>query len=211
LEQDLIETVDQMKKDQKILIVEDNSALREMLVSLFEPFYEVVTAVDGEDGLDKVKLEHPNIVLSDVMMPKMFGTELCKRIKEDIDTCHIPVVLLTARTTVDQNLEGLRIGADDCITKPFNNSVLVTRCNNLVNSRVVLQEKFSKQPQMTPRMLATNNLDKVCMDKIMSIVEKYIADTEFDVTVFVPLKTAGTQPLITTLWSATNVFGFCVM
>ena len=184
LEQDLIETAENKKKEQKILIVEDNLALREMLVSLFEPFYEVVTAVDGVDGVEKVKLEQPNIVLSDVMMPKMFGTELCKRVKEDIDTCHIPVVLLTARTTVDQNLEGLRIGADDYITKPFNNSVLVTRCNNLVNSRVVLQEKFSKQPQMTPRMLATNNLDKVCMDKIMSIVEKYIADTAFDVNVF---------------------------
>lgn len=168
----------------KILIVEDNDALREMLAGVFEPFYEVVTAADGEEGLEKVKAELPNIVLSDVLMPKMSGTELCKRIKDDIETCHIPVVLLTARTAIEHNLEGLRIGADDYITKPFNTSVLVTRCNNLVNSRIILQEKFSKQPQVTPQMLATNALDKALLDKAMSIIERSFDEPEFNMNIF---------------------------
>ena len=184
LEQNFKEENANQKKDQKLLIVEDNAALREMLVSIFEAFYIIITAEDGEDGLAKVKSEQPNLVLSDIMMPKMYGTELCKQIKEDIDTCHIPVVLLTARTSVEQNLEGLRIGADDYIAKPFNTSLLLTRCNNLVNSRIVLQEKFGKQPQVTPRMLATNTMDKELMDKIMVIVEKYIDKPEFDIATF---------------------------
>ncbi len=171
-------------RDIKMLIVEDNDSLREMLVGIFEPFYDVVTAVDGEDGLEKVKSEFPNIVLSDVLMPKMSGTELCKRIKDDIDSCHIPVVLLTARTAIEHNLEGLRIGADDYITKPFNTSVLVTRCNNLVNSRIILQEKFSKQPQVTPQMLATNALDKALLDKAMDIIERSLEEPEFNMNIF---------------------------
>ena len=79
----------------------------------------------------------PSIILSDVVMPRMSGTELCKQIKTDFNTCHIPVVLLTARTAVEHNIEGLKIGADDYITKPFNTNLLISRCNNLVNSPTV--------------------------------------------------------------------------
>ena len=101
-------------------------------------------------------------------MPLMSGTELCKRIKSDFNTCHIPVVLLTARTAIEQNIEGLRIGADDYITKPFNTSLLISRCNNLVNSRILLQEKFSKQPQAQAQLLATNPIDKEILDRAMA-------------------------------------------
>ncbi len=179
----LVSEIDK-SKGFRMLIVEDNHSLREMLINIFEPFYEVISAADGEEGLEKVKSESPNIVLSDVLMPKMSGTELCKRIKDDIDTCHIPVVLLTARTAIEHNLEGLRIGADDYITKPFNIKILVSRCNNLVNSRMILQEKFSKQPQVTPQMLATNTLDKALLDKAMEIIEKSLDDTEFNINIF---------------------------
>lgn len=168
----------------KILIVEDNESLRDMLVRIFETFYDVIIATNGEEGLEKARTELPNIILSDIVMPKMSGTELCKLIKGDIETCHIPVVLLTARTAIEHNLEGLRIGADDYITKPFNVNILVSRCNNLVNSRIVLQEKFSKQPQITPQMLATNALDKAVLDKAMGIIEKYLDDTEFNINIF---------------------------
>ena len=130
--------------DAKILIVEDNDSIRDMLAGIFKPFYEVLTAADGAEGLALVRSEMPNIVVSDVVMPNMSGTELCKQIKSDFNTCHIPVVLLTARTAIEQNIEGLRIGADDYITKPFNTNLLISRCNNLVNSRILLQEKFSK-------------------------------------------------------------------
>ncbi|AVM52982.1 signal transduction histidine kinase [Bacteroides zoogleoformans] len=170
--------------DATILIVEDNESIRQMLAALFKPFYEVLTAADGEEGLELVQNHMPHIVVSDVVMPRMSGTELCKRIKSDFNTCHIPVVLLTARTAIEQNIEGLRIGADDYITKPFNTGLLISRCNNLVNSRILLQEKFSKQPQATARMLATNPIDKEILDRATAIIEQHLDDTSFNVNVF---------------------------
>lgn len=126
----------------------------------------------------------PNIVVSDVVMPKLSGTALCKMVKEDFNTSHIPIVLLTARTTLEQNIEGLLTGADDYISKPFNTRLLIARCNNLVNSRIILQEKFSKQPQTTPQMLATNLMDKEILDKALSIIEEHLDDTEFNINAF---------------------------
>ena len=168
----------------KMLIVEDNAPIREMLANIFKPFYQVITAANGEEGLNLVHSEMPTIVVSDVVMPKISGTELCKQIKTDFNTCHIPVVLLTARTAIEQNIEGFRIGADDYITKPFNTNLLISRCNNLVNSRILLQEKFSKQPQTAAQMLATNPIDKDILDRAMAIIEEHIDDTEFNVNVF---------------------------
>lgn len=170
--------------DVKILIVEDNDSIRRMLADIFSPFYEVLTAADGEKGLALVNSEMPSIVVSDIVMPRMSGTELCKQIKSDFNTCHIPVVLLTARTAVEQNIEGLRIGADDYITKPFNTNLLVSRCNNLVNSRILLQEKFSKQPHAFAQILATNPMDKEIMDRALTIIEQHLNDTEFNVNIF---------------------------
>lgn len=170
--------------DAKMLIVEDNDSIREMLATIFQPFYQVLTAADGEEGLALVNSEMPNIIVSDIVMPKMSGTELCKQIKTDFNTCHIPVVLLTARTAIEQNIEGLRTGADDYITKPFNTNLLISRCNNLVNSRILLQEKFSKQPQTAVQMLATNPIDKDILDRAMVIIEQHLDDTEFNVNVF---------------------------
>ena len=133
-----------------------------------------MAAADGAEGLALVRSEMPNIVVSDVVMPNMSGTELCKQIKSDFNTCHIPVVLLTARTAIEQNIEGLRIGADDYITKPFNTNLLISRCNNLVNSRILLQEKFSKQPQAFVQMLATNPIDKEILDRAMAVIEQHL-------------------------------------
>ncbi|MBB4034194.1 signal transduction histidine kinase/ligand-binding sensor domain-containing protein/DNA-binding response OmpR family regulator [Dysgonomonas hofstadii] len=175
---------DQQQKDIKMLIVEDNEELRNMLNDTFIPFYQVITASDGAEGLEKAKTELPNIIVSDVVMPHMTGTELCRIIKNDVNTCHIPIVLLTARTSVESNLEGLKIGADDYISKPFNVNILISRCNNLVNSRIILKEKFSKQPQMTPQMLATNILDKELLNKAVAIVEKNLDNPEFSVNDF---------------------------
>lgn len=177
------ETIENFKGS-KILIVEDNSSLRDMLVHIFETFYTVVTATNGKEGMEKVRSELPDIILSDVVMPEMSGTELCKKVKSDIETCHIPVVLLTARTTVEHNLEGLRMGADDYITKPFNINILLSRCNNLVNGRIILQEKFSKQPKLTPQLLATNALDKEFVDKAMAIIEAHLDDVDFGADTF---------------------------
>ena len=171
-------------EDAKMLIVEDNESIKQMLVSIFETFYQVTTASDGEEALEKVREEMPSIILSDVVMPRMSGTELCKRIKTDFNTCHIPVVLLTARTAIEHNIEGLKIGADDYITKPFNTNLLISRCNNLVNSRRLLQEKFSKQPQAFAQMLATNPMDKEMLDRAMAIIERHLDNPDFNVNIF---------------------------
>lgn len=170
--------------DAKMVIVEDNDAIRKMLSNIFSPFYQIVTASDGEEGLQLVRNELPHIVVSDVVMPRMSGTEMCKEIKNDYNTCHIPVVLLTARTAIEQNMEGLRIGADDYITKPFNTSLLISRCNNLVNSRILLQEKFTNQPQSNVQMLATNAIDKELIDRAINIIERYLDDEDFNVNTF---------------------------
>ena len=165
----------------KILIVEDNESLKEMLIQIFEVFYTVITASDGKEGLEKVRSENPNIVLSDIIMPEMSGTELCQAIKKNPDTCHIPVVLLTAKTAIEHNLEGLKMGADDYISKPFNINILLSRCNNLINNRIMLQEKFSKQPQTDMQILATNTLDKKFIDQAMDIIEKKMENGDFNV------------------------------
>lgn len=185
-ESDILKTESAIEKNKeaKILIIEDNPSLLDMLTKIFETFYTVITASNGAEGWEKVQSEHPNLILSDVIMPKLSGTELCKLIKENLDTCHIPVILLTAQTAIEHNLEGLRIGADDYITKPFNINILLSRCNNLVNNRIMLQEKFSKQPQATPQILATNILDKAFIDQAMKIIEQHLDDTNFNVDIF---------------------------
>lgn len=114
----------------------------------------------------------------------MSGSEMCSKIKSNFLVCHIPVVLLTAQTAIEYNIEGLRLGADDYITKPFNVKALVTRCNNLVNGRKVLQEKFSKQTDFSPRLVATNNLDREFLEKAQEIIEKNLDNSEFDVPFF---------------------------
>lgn len=167
-----------------MLIVEDNEELREMLRGVFAPLYEVYTAADGQEGL-AMTLEHePNIVLSDVMMPIMSGSEMCSKIKSNFSVCHIPVVLLTAQTAVEFNIEGLRLGADDYITKPFNLKTLITRCNNLVNGRKLLQEKFSRQSDFTPRLIATNNMDREFLEKAQAVIERNLDNSNFDVPLF---------------------------
>lgn len=168
----------------KILIVEDDDDLKNMLVDVFKPYYIVEQASDGMEGWNKVCSWHPDIVLSDVLMPTMSGVELCKRIKNQVSTCHIPVVLLTARAAVEHKLEGLLFGADDYIVKPFDVNILLARCRNLVNGRIVLQEKFSKQPQVAPQLFATNSLDKEFMDKVMGVIEKNMDNPEFNVILF---------------------------
>ena len=170
--------------DARMLIVEDDPGIREMLADVFRTFYHVSTAEDGVQALEMIEKEMPSIVLSDVVMPRMSGTELCKKIKGEFNTCHLPVVLLTARTAVEHTIEGLKLGADDYITKPFNMNILVSRCNNLVNSRIQLQEKFSRQPQAFAQILATNPMDKDMLDKAMAIIEKHLDNTEFNVNIF---------------------------
>jgi signal transduction histidine kinase/ligand-binding sensor domain-containing protein/DNA-binding response OmpR family regulator len=167
-----------------ILLVEDSPEVLDLLVQIFSPIYDVITAVNGLDGLEKAKAKQPDIIVSDVMMPEMSGIEMCSKLKSNLETSHIPVVLLTARTAVEYTIEGYRTGADDYITKPFDTRLLIARCNNLVNTRKQLQAKFSKNTETDVSIIATNSLDQKFLTKAVEVVERMVENSELDVNLF---------------------------
>lgn len=169
----------------KLLIVEDDKELRSMLVNIFAPFYAIEQASDGQEGWNKITDFHPDIILSDVLMPLMSGIELCRRVKTNVATSHIPIVLLTARTAIEHELEGLKLGADDYIVKPFNVNILLARCRNLIKLRLAIQEQFTGEFQATPQALALSPLDQVFMDKAMAVVKENIDNPLFNISVFI--------------------------
>ena len=169
----------------KILIVDDvMSNVLLLKVLLTNEKFAIATASNGRQALEQVDKENPDLVLLDVMMPDMSGFEVAQHLKANPKTADIPIIFLTAKTLKEDILEGFKIGADDYITKPFNTNLLISRCNNLVNSRILLQEKFSKQPQAYAQMLATNPIDKEILDRAISIIEKNLDNTEFNVNIF---------------------------
>ncbi len=166
-----------------ILIVEDNLEILEMLEDIFAPIYHVYKATNGKEGFEATRELHPDIVLSDVMMPEMSGKEMCHKIKNSLDVSHIPVVLLTAQTSVEYTVEGYMFGADDYVTKPFNIKVLVSRCNNLVRTRRMLLERFNHVSKTPVVSNAINEQDQELIDRATAIIRKYFEDIEFDMNV----------------------------
>lgn len=169
------------KEKPLVLIVDDNKEILDMLWNIFSPFYQVVMAENGQIGYEKVKEHKPDIVVSDVMMPIMNGYDLCKKIKENMDYCHIFVVLLTALNMPEHNLEGLLHGADDYIGKPFNTQLLLAKCNNLIRSRRLIYQQLTKQVNDNVSLLATNNSDKEFLEKVQSTIEKRLLEEDFTV------------------------------
>lgn len=167
-----------------MMIVEDNDEIRAIIKEILSPFYSVHALSCAEEALQQIEAIMPDIVITDVMMPGMDGKELCRKIKSTPATSHIPVILLTAQTAVEQYIEGFQTGADDYVTKPFNTRLLISRCNNLINSRKLLQEKFSHQPDTNVQMLATNKIDKDILDRATTIIEENIGNAEFNMNTF---------------------------
>lgn len=188
----------------KILIVEDNEELRGLLVRLFSKVYSVFEARDGEQGFERTKEVQPDIVLSDIMMPKMSGIEMCRMIKSNFDTSHIPVILLTAQTAEEFTIQGLKMGADDYITKPFNVKHLFMRCNNLVNGRKLLQKKYAKQMDNNVDILATNGADHQFMEQCVACIEQNIDNPAFDVNMFAQTMNLGRTKLFLKLKGITG-------
>jgi signal transduction histidine kinase/DNA-binding response OmpR family regulator/ligand-binding sensor domain-containing protein len=180
-----------------MLIVEDNEELLQVLSTIFSPMYDIILARDGAEGLQKAVNKKPDLILSDVMMPVMSGTEMCLRIKSNLDTCHIPVVLLTALNSNEQNMEGLQRGADDYISKPFNAKLLLARCNNLIRNRQLSQKKYHSQEEFNIRNIATNQLDRNFMDKVEEIINRHLDDPEFDVNRLAKEMALGRSTLFT--------------
>ena len=155
-----------------MLLVEDNDELLQVLKELFEPFYKIICAHDGKEGLSQIYENSPDLVISDVMMPEMTGTEMCLQIKNNIDLCHIPVILLTALNSTEQNIEGLSRGADDYITKPFSATYLQARVENLLMQRKKLQS-FYRDSLMHINMSVTSG-ELPASTKAMAEEEKKI-------------------------------------
>lgn len=164
-----------------ILIVEDENKLRQLLIRIFEPIYNVIEASNGEDGIILAKENSPDLILSDIMMPGISGNTLCSIIKADFETCHIPVVLLTALSGVNHKITGQNCGADAYITKPFNVKLLINECYAILNNRRLLQLKFSKSESVGSIQIATNKLDKEFIDKSIKIIEANILERNIDV------------------------------
>lgn len=168
-------------KKYTVLIVEDNEELIQVLCELFLPFYRVIMAGNGKEGLDKAYEYKPDLIISDIMMPEMSGTEMCLKIKNNIDLCHIPVILLTALNSVEQNIEGLNRGADDYISKPFNPNILLARANNLVRNRLLIHNQIRKNPITEVDLTSINLLDQEILKKTSEAIEAHMDDTEFDI------------------------------
>lgn len=168
-------------KKYTLLLVEDNPELIQALGELFSSFYNILKATNGKDGLEKAHKHKPDIIISDIMMPEMSGTEMCLHIKSSIDLCHIPVILLTALNSTEQNIEGLNRGADDYISKPFNAKILLARANNLVRNRLLIQHQISNNPISEVDLTSINPIDQDILRKTSKAIEAHIDDPDFDI------------------------------
>lgn len=143
-----------------------------------------MTAANGEAGLSLALEKIPDLIVSDMMMFEMDGMELCKRLKTNDLTYHIPVILLTARSSESHQLEGLETGADDYVTKPFNLDILKTRIRNLLESRRILRERFSREVRVKPKDIVITSLDEQFLERAIRTVEEHLSDQSFDVQTF---------------------------
>jgi signal transduction histidine kinase/ligand-binding sensor domain-containing protein/DNA-binding response OmpR family regulator len=177
------------KKFQKdkalILVVEDNYDLREFIITHLYDKYNVIEAGDGKTALEAARIHNPDLIISDIMMPVMDGLDLCTRIKTSIDTSHIPVILLTARDSVENQIEGLETGADDYIPKPFNMVLLEARIKNLIELRKKLRLLFASTNEFSYQDIVSTSTDEKFLKKAFTVVEENIDNPKFDVNYFI--------------------------
>ena len=171
----------EMSEKGTVLLVEDNEDFRFYLKDNLKHRYSVIEAVNGKEGWEKVKNLQPDLVVSDIMMPAMNGLELSKKIKSDPLTSHIPVVLLTAMTAVETELEGFQAGANDYITKPFTFEILASRIKNMLNLQEQLRKKFQKLVEINPGEITVTPVDEDFMKRAFAAVEKNISQPDFSV------------------------------
>ncbi len=167
-----------------IIIVEDNYDMRQYIRESLEGKYLVEEAVNGEQGVRKAEKIIPDLIISDMMMPKMDGNELVRILKNDEKTSHIPIILLTAKADQENKLEGLETGADDYLTKPFDIKELQVRIKNLINIRKKLQERFNKIEIKPVKESKPISLDEKFIIKVNEIIVKHIAEEEFNMEEF---------------------------
>lgn len=167
-----------------ILIVEDNPDIRQYLCEELGKSYYILSAGNGEEALSIVKEQEVDLILTDVMMPVMDGLQLCKQIKQNLRTCHIPIIMLSAKTDLKEQLEGLQVGADDYIPKPFSMIMISTKIKNLFRTRYRAIKHYSHSLEVEPEKVALNPLDEELLKKAVEIVEKHIDNVEFSTNDF---------------------------
>ena len=167
----------------RLLVVEDNDEVRQYLQQLFAADYEVLAAADGLEGWQLALGQAPALVISDVMMPNSDGLELCQRLKQHPKTSHVPVLLLTARTAALHEVEGLDLGADDYVPKPFNPLVLQAKVAALLRNRHQLREYYQRQLLLEPTEVVIPDADRTFLEQAMRAVEAHLTDPAFSVLV----------------------------
>ncbi|HPR31570.1 MAG TPA: response regulator, partial [Prolixibacteraceae bacterium] len=185
LEENLtLECPDSGKNIRRVLVVEDHAEMRSYLVSILSGYFQVLEARNGKEGYELAKKEDLSLIITDVMMPEMNGIEFCNKIKNNLYTSHIPVVMLTAKGEIDDQIAGLEQGADDYITKPFHIDVLIAKAQAMIENRRKIREKFRLSDSVTPEEITTNSLDQQFFSRINEIIEKHYTDSTFDVDQF---------------------------
>ncbi|MCE7073029.1 response regulator [Dyadobacter sp. CY327] len=164
-----------------VLIVEDNVEILGYLSRELSGSYHVMRALDGQQAIEILQHENVHLVISDIMMPVMDGIELCKKIKNDVQFSHIPIILLTAKNSINSRIEGLEVGADAYIEKPFSLDHLAAQITNLINNRNIIKEYFARSPLTHIRGIAFSTADKQFLEQLNTIIGKRIADTNLDV------------------------------
>lgn len=168
-----------------LLIVEDNIEVRSFVKQIFEVNHNILEAENGKIALDIAKKSDIDLIISDVMMPIMNGMELCEKIKTNVITSHIPVILLTAKTSKDSQKEGYKIGADAYVTKPFDANILEQKVKNLLKTRENLIKKFKKDIILKPKELKITSADEIFLKKSISLIEENINNSEFTIQDFI--------------------------
>jgi signal transduction histidine kinase/ligand-binding sensor domain-containing protein/AraC-like DNA-binding protein len=163
-----------MKNKKRIVVIEDNYELREFLYGFLSEEYQVYTANNGKEGLKVCEKENPDIVVSDIMMDKMDGLLFCEKLKSSPAISHIPVILMTALASVENKIEGYKMGADDYITKPFEPELLKIRVRNILNNREKLISGYKNDFSITPKELTLSKPDEDLIQNIIDFVEKHI-------------------------------------
>lgn len=176
-----ISNSDNREEKPQLLIVEDNSEVRSFIKTLFVPDYSVEEADNGETGLEVALRTIPDLIISDIMMPLMDGIEFCRRVKTDLRTSHIPVILLTARTAITFRYEGLETGADEYITKPFSAKYLLLKVRNLIKQRDILRSHFRIESLCDPGPVTLISFDEKLLKKSVDYITENISDPSVNV------------------------------
>ncbi|MEM7367877.1 MAG: ATP-binding protein [Bacteroidota bacterium] len=166
----------------QVLLVEDNPDVRAYLNSCLQDRYKLLEAEDGQEGLELAQKYMPDLIISDVMMPRMDGNALSAAIKSDQRTSHIPLILLTAKAGRESRIEGLQTGADDYLAKPFDEEELHIRVQNLIDQRKRLREQFGKNiVRLTPEEVLVESADQAFLKRVIEVIEQYMGDESFTI------------------------------